>query len=231
MHVLNFRKYKIYIISGIAILIAILLMYISFYIVMNKKVDIIKYNDNFLNCKSYYLEYELTVISNKNQNTYYINEWYKDNMFKFMFKDFLNNNVTYIVKDNTVKISNESQINTFLINNNSFKKTNLFSLNTYANILNNYKDCCFEIEKKNINNENNIKVEEYIIKLNDEKHKKCTDDFCKDFYFEGLKLNNINITIENYLPTNILVYNDNKLYINIEYKKVEFKDIESSEFD
>ncbi|MEG1363909.1 MAG: hypothetical protein RSC92_05720, partial [Clostridia bacterium] len=117
MFVLNVSmfKSKIYILIICAIVIAMSLVVYSMYNVFN-----VNTNDNitFENCTSYYLVYDLTVVSNKNNNTYKIEETYDGNNFLFKFKDFCNNDVEYKIINNELSISNASQLNKYILQNN-----------------------------------------------------------------------------------------------------------------
>jgi hypothetical protein len=171
---------------------------------------------------SYFAEYEITEISNKNRNIYTMNELYKkqenNECFKFAYKDFLNNDVTYIVCNDRVKIENSSQINSYIMSSNNFKKTNLFSLATYIDIINNIDSIkCISL---NISEEENIKRYELILNKDVHQSECIYDGLCKysDLFSNGLKISKIELNISDNKPIDIFVYtNDNNVYINIRY--------------
>lgn len=229
MHVFNisfFVKNKLYIVIIFAILIASILIYVSFYSVIKSPIDnSLKISDIFT-CNSYLAEYEITDISNKNRNIYVMNEIYKkdgiNEYFKFGYKDILDNDVSYIICNDRVKIENTAQISSYIINPNNFKKTNLFSLATYIDIINNIDNIkCISF---NATDEENIK--KYEIILDKQIHDtQCTvEGTCKysDLFSNGLKLSKIELTISDNKPIDILVYtNDNNVYIDIKFIKFE----------
>jgi len=233
MHVLNisfFVKNKLYLVIIFAILIACILIYVSFYQVIKVPIDnIIKPSDIFKGA-SYIAEYEITDISNKNRNIYLMNEIYKkennNEYFKFGYKDILDNNITYIICNDKVKIENSSQISSYIINSNNFKKTNLLSLATYIDIINNINSIkCMSL---NVSDDNNTK--KYEIILNKKTHD--AEDTCKysDLFTNGLKLSKVELTISDNKPIDILVYtNDNNIYINVKFIKFELNNEVSSD--
>ncbi|MDD2376181.1 MAG: hypothetical protein PHD15_02945 [Clostridia bacterium] len=229
MHVFNisfFVKNKLYVVVILAILIAFILIYVSFYSVIKSPIDnSLKQSDIFIG-NSYFAEYEITDISNKNRNIYVMNEIYKkdgiNEYFKFGYKDILGNDISYIVCNDRVKIENTSQISSYIINSNNFKKTNLFSLATYIDIINNIdsiKCMCL-----NVTEEEAIKKYELILDKQIHDTICTTEGICKysDLFSNGLKLSKIELTISDNKPIDIMVYsNDNNVYINIKFIKFE----------
>ena len=140
----NFKSNKIFSIILIAIIIAIILILVSFYLVHlnykeKTKVDILDILDkkNILNAKSYIAEYSLNIVSNKNQNNYDIKEMYENNEGNesFVFEIKNNNDIIYYkLKDNNLEISSTSQLNTFKLENYAIDKKNLISLSTFIEI-------------------------------------------------------------------------------------------------
>ena len=128
----NFKSNKIFSIILIAIIIAIILILVSFYLVHlnykeKTKVDILDILDkkNILNAKSYIAEYSLNIVSNKNQNNYDIKEMYENNEGNesFVFEIKNNNDIIYYkLKDNNLEISSTSQLNTFKLENYAIDK-------------------------------------------------------------------------------------------------------------
>ena len=76
--------------------------------------------DNTLNISSYYAEYEATVISNKNTNTYFVKEWHKEGSgSRVEYLDAMKNTVTIVTTNEEVYISSET-------NKLDFKTKNLY---------------------------------------------------------------------------------------------------------
>lgn len=237
MHVLNFSFFarkKIYIIIISAIIIACILIYISMSSVIKISIDNMLNNSEVFKANSYIAEYEISEISNKNRNIYNMSEMYKkennNEYFKFSYKDVLGNNASYIVTNDRIKISNDSQISSYIVNTNNFKKTNLFSIATYADIINNIDNTkCITL---NVTKEDNMK--KYVLVLDKHKH----DSICKqggickydDLFSNGLKISKIEITIVDEKPVDILVYTtDNNVYIDVKYTKFELNSEISSD--
>lgn len=238
MHVLNFSflsKYKLYIIITVAVIVAVVLIVVAFSSVVKLPIADLINSSDVLNATSYYAEYEITEISNKNRNVYTMNETYKkdenNEYFKFGYKDFIGNEVTYIVANEKVKVSNSSQLNSYILNSNTFKKTNLFSLATYIDIIShiNSSQCkCFVVK---VTEEDNIKKYELI--LNRKNCIMCTNECkCKhsDLFSEGLKLSRMELLILDNKPIDITIYTlDNNAYINIKYTNFELNNKVSSD--
>jgi len=223
-------KNRLYVVIIFAILIAAILIYVSFYSVLKSPIDNLVSGSNIFESTSYSAEYEITDISNKNRNIYIMNEIYKkensNEYFKFGYKDILNNDISYIICNDKIKIEDTSQISSYIINSNNFKKTNLLSLATYIDIINNINSIkCMTL---NVSEEENVK--KYEIILNKQIHD--TEDVCKysDLFSNGLKLSKIELTISDNKPLDILVYtNDNNIYINVKFIKFEMNNEVSSD--
>lgn len=238
MHVLNFSflsKYKLYTIIIIAVIVGIILIVFSFSSVIRLPIDNILKSSDILKATSYYAEYEITEISNKNRNVYTMNETYKkeenNEYFKFGYKDLIGNDVTYIVTNEKVKVSNSSQLNSYILNSNTFKKTNLFSLATYIDIINHIdtSECkCFALK---VSKEDNVK--KYELLLNRKNCVMCSNECkCKhsDLFAEGLKLSRMELLILDKKPVDITIYTlDNNAYINIKYTNFELNNEVSSD--
>lgn len=229
MHVFNisfFRKYKLYIVITLAIIIAVVLMIISFSSVISlPKINIVVDESDIFNLNSYSAEYVVIEISNKNRNTYKVKEWYKkifnSEFFKFNSNDELNNEVSYIIANGKIKIQNASQLSTYILNESKLKKTNLYSISTYIDIITDNDLKCIRINT--LNEEEN---EKYEIILDTKIHDKCSED-CKynDLFKEGLKLSKIEIILNKNIPKHILVLNDkNEIYLDINYTKFNLND-------
>lgn len=92
---------------------------------------------NIFDLTSYYIEYDATVVSNKNVNTYSFKEWYKDeDKYRFEFLDYEKNIVTIISNNNDIYIKNSNQKNYMVIKEYINDTHNLMSLKTFINIYN-----------------------------------------------------------------------------------------------
>ena len=94
--IININKSKrLWIVILIAIIIAIILIITSFIYIYLKK-DIKMDKTELFDLKCYYTEYEFVIFSNKNQNRYYIKEWYsnENESFKIEFENELKEKIT-----------------------------------------------------------------------------------------------------------------------------------------
>ena len=72
--------------------------------------------DSIFNMNDYYAEYEVTIVSNKNTNTYSMKEWYKKEAGnKIEYLDSDGSKVNIITKKDKVSIKNENQKNTLIL--------------------------------------------------------------------------------------------------------------------
>lgn len=117
-------------------------------------------DSNVLNMTSYYAEFEITVRSNKNINTYIMNEWYKKDIgTRQEFLDSSNTKVVILTLVNKTIIQNENQKNIMMLDEYITKYTNVLSINTFLNIYSEYKNkkCCFSANSyEKVNNINMI---------------------------------------------------------------------------
>lgn len=72
---------------------------------------------SIFNIKSYQAEYELTVISNKTINTYYIKEWSDLSSIKIEEKDSVGNDITVIYENGNVSILNSGEKSSLYLSN------------------------------------------------------------------------------------------------------------------
>lgn len=101
---------------------------------------------NILDMESYYAQLEITVISNKNTNTYSMEEWYKKDIGnKVEYVDSSNFKVSILTLKDKAIIRNENQKNSLMITPYIVKYTNLLSISTFVKIYNeSLKEmCCF----------------------------------------------------------------------------------------
>lgn len=117
-------------------------------------------DNNVMNMTTYFAEFEITVKSNKNTNTYTMKEWYKKGVgTKQEYLDSNNSKVTILTLKNKTVIQNENQKNVMVLDEYITKYTNLLSINTFLDIYEKYKskDCCFSANSyEKVNNINMI---------------------------------------------------------------------------
>lgn len=185
--------------------------------------------NSIVNMEDCYAEYEVTVISNKNTNTYNMKEWYKKDVgTKYEYLDSENSKVSIITTLDKIEIKNENQKNILTLNPYMTAYTNLLSINTFIDIYTNSVENskCFSANSyEKVNNINMI-----------------VDNICKMKETCTCKYNNIvkNITKmelkldkNSGLPLTYIIYdNDKKECISIVYNKFDInKNIENSIFD
>ena len=232
-------------ITKLIILMLFLLIIVSVYMIMFKEKinineEVIIYNE-YIN--SYVSTYNVTVISNKNINTYTIHEMFKniDNKecFKFSFADILENKVSYIVRDNFVKISSENQLSEYIANINSLGNINLLSTKTYLDILNKLYDksseiCYYLSDVDSYFDINDKKYTKLTIILDRVKHEnKCKECSIDNLYNQGINLSKIEVILdEKGSFDTVRVYSDGLLYLELKYEMLCLNEIiENLNFD
>lgn len=196
-------------------LVLVILICVSIFLVfLTNKLEYGKklvFDENALNISSYYTEYEATVISNKNINTYFIKEWYKEGSGnKIEYSDAMKNTVTIITNKGDVHIFSEKNKLDFKTHN-IYSKENVLSLSTYIDLFNKAYMC--SCAKNVYENDNKIN---------------CVLDLCnKEECMQSDEIKHIGITkfeleIVNNVPNIFTVYTKNKnKYICIVYNKFE----------
>lgn len=94
--------------------------------------------------KSYYSEYDMTIVSNKNVNTYFVKEWFDSGKHRFEFLDKMNNVVQIIVNEEKIYISNVNEKNKLTLNNLNYGNniTSFSTLISMYNCSNNIESNC-----------------------------------------------------------------------------------------
>lgn len=132
---INIRRRHIVIWTIVIIFLAGMIFFlvnITNKITNGKKIIVDKRN---LNISSYFAEYDLTVISNKNKNTYFIKEWYKENVgSRIDYLDYMKNTVSIINTHSSCYISNSGN-KAYNLTENTYDPENVISLATFINIL------------------------------------------------------------------------------------------------
>lgn len=171
--VISLNRKKLWCIFGIALSVAAILISVTFIHVVNNSNGIkipnigefLKKN-NIFTATSYYCEYEVTTISNKNKNTYNMKEWYKKNLqeyenFRFEHKTSLGDDIIYLINNESIKVKNTSQKSEYVLSEYMVKKSNLISVATFTNLYNKINNKLELFQKYNITiasytNENKI---------------------------------------------------------------------------
>lgn len=232
MYILNLYKNKrLWIVISIAILIAISLIVITFASVFTISDEIVKINkEDFINLNSYYAEYELNVYSNKNQNRYYMKEWYnKKSDDDYNFRIETNNdgiNFTYIIANNSLSIKSDSQLNYMKLNDYIIDRKNVASISTFlelfkriadTNNTDNKGDCC-KIKVEEIDNKVNYSI---ILNNNSDSNCKICNDY-KEITYSGMKISSFELVLDkdSLMPLEYIVYTvDGKTWADIIFTK------------
>ena len=166
-----------------------------------------------LSFSEYYTQADMTVISNKNINTYAVNEWHKEGYTKLEYLDYMKNKVVITLNENTCTIENSGNTAKLVINNMVDNK-NIASLSTFGYMYNNHSDAC------NCDKQKHIKDNEIImtIVLNENCNCNC-NKIVRDMGIKILKL-----ILVNGVPKNYIILDKNKKeYISIVYNVFEDK--------
>ena len=221
------KSKRLWIVILLALTIASLLITISFiyiYLKKDKNIEAVEIFD----LKGYCAEYELVTFSNKNQNSYYIKEWYsnENESFKIEFENELKEKVTYVLTNNTLSINSDKQLSTFNIYEYNPSKTNLLSIGTFIELYNkvlNKNDNVIKIENKNVDN-----IKHYMIYLNNKDNEKINQNLegYEDILNDGLKISKLELTVnEKNIPTEYYVFDEqNKIILGIKYVKFNIMD-------
>lgn len=225
----NQKIQKLWIIVSLAIIMAIVLIFLAFFIIF-KTSEEVEYTSNLFECDSYYTSYTVTTYSNKNQNTYNMEEYYKkdDNNANFRFNTKNeNNNYSYIIKNNLFTIKSDEQINKYENYLNEELNLNILSFSTFSDLYKNSSNIesknqyiKINIEEKNEYIVYTILFDKNIISNNSENYlekyiKKLVDD---------MKISKLQLIVENKtnIPKEYIVYTEgDKAYIDMVYN--EFK--------
>lgn len=165
-----------------------------------------------LDFSSYYVQYDMTVISNKNINTYSVKEWHKEgDITKLEYLDYMKNVVTITLQGNTCNISNSGNTAKLVINNMIDNK-NIATLSTfwYLYNLDCGSSCCTKTQY--------VKDKEIIVKI---EFKDECDCGCNKIV-EDLGVSALELILQNNKPKNYTVLDKNKKeYICIVYNTYE----------
>ncbi len=174
---------------------------------------------------SYIANYNVTVVSNKNMNTYTMTEIYQNKdgveQFYFSFIDILGNETSYSIKDGNIKISNQNQLNTFITPQVNFSKMNLLSLMTYKELINNYsEDSCYDIIsylEDELATSKTYEVIEIVIDNFERNDSHEIDNLIP----KELNIEKIEIRLSGNMVVDIRIFNKGELYMEIIYTEIE----------
>lgn len=180
-----------------------------------KNGDAISYKLD-LNFKNYYVQYDMTVISNKNINTYNVKEWHKEDiMTKLEYLDYMKNIVTITLQGKSCSISNSGNTAKLIINN-MYENKNITSLSTFGYLYNMVQNCCCSKTQY-------VKNEELVVTITFEKGCGCG---CYEIV-EKLSISSLELILIKGIPKNYTILDKNKKeYISIVYNIFE-KNIET----
>lgn len=185
--------------------------------------------DNIFNMYSYFAEFEITVASNKNTNTYKMKEWYKKDVgTKQEYLDSEGSKVHIITLKNKTVIKNENQKNVLKIDPYLTSYTNLLSINTFLDIYNKAinKPCCFTAASYEKVNNINMIIDNTCKNINE-----CKCDYMN--IVKNVSKMQLKLDINTGLPLTYIVYDHNKKEcISILYNKFEInKNIDNKMFN
>lgn len=229
----NQRLQKIWVAVVLAFTIAIVLIVTSFFLIFKKSSEFKFSKEDLFDFTSYYTKYSITTYSNKNQNTYQIEEYCIRNNSDIKFRLNTineNNNYSYIVTNNSFCIKSENQISEFKKNNYLEENTNILSLATFIDI---YCKTDKIIKENNFNN-SGIKLE-----IEEKNNKICyniifeknnnSDDISiyKEALVDGMKIYKLQLVLDNETkkPLEYIVFLENgNAYVDITYDEVKINE-------
>ena len=204
-------KWLVFVITVVSAILVIAI------VIMIDNIDRIKNGDLFkgeldLSFKQYYLQADMTVISNKNINTYAVKEWHKEGEYtKLEYLDYMKNKVVITLEKNKCSISNSGNTAKFVMNNMLDNK-NIASLSTFAELYNNHTEQCKCSKEKRIKDNETIIIISFI--------EGCQCD-CQKITQE-LKITTLKLILVNNVPKNYIILDENKKeYISIVYNVFE----------
>lgn len=163
----------------------------------------------------YYMEADMTVISNKNINTYAVKEWHKEGYTKLEYLDYMKNKVSIVLQGNNCSIENSGNTAKLVINNMVDNK-NIASLSTFGTMYNNHSDSCKCTKQKH------IKDNETIITIVLNESCKCSCNCNK--IIQDMGVNTLKLILIEGAPKNYIILDKNKKeYISIVYSVFQTK--------
>lgn len=226
-----------YIMLG-AITVAALLILITVFIIdkdlkiANNSNSNLNKRPEIFNLNSYDCEYELQVISNKNQNKYVIKEWYQNlgdglENFRYETKNDSGDRIEYNISNNSVSIKADNQKLEYSLNDYILKEKNLMSISTFLSLykkiednLTENKNDLFKLESKIYDDK-----EYYDIIINKNSNQNEDNDLKMFEEYQGILKYGINVSkLELVLdktskkPIEYIIYDkDDKVFMDITY--------------
>lgn len=200
-------------------LTTVIIFIISIFAMLNM-IDKIKNGEIFkgdidLSFNEYYIQADMTVISNKNINTYAVKEWHKEEYTKLEYLDYMKNKVSIVLKENNCIIQNSGNIAKLVVNNMMNNK-NIASLSTFGYMYNNHSDGCKCERQKH------VKDDEIIISIVLSENCKCSCNCSK--YVQDMEIKILRLILIDGIPKNYIILDKNKNeYISIVYSVFEDK--------
>lgn len=168
--------------------------------------------------KSYYAEYDMTIVSNKNVNTYFVKEWFDLDKHRFEFLDRMNNVVEIIVNNEKIYINNVNEKNKLTFNNLNYSN-NIMSFSTLIDMYNCTKNTENNCECNITQYEKNGKITAYIELA---KVKGCQCNVCKEIVKNNVSEIVVEIDETSKAPLGFTTYDKDKNVItSIIYTKFE----------
>ncbi len=178
-------------------------------------------SDDVLRVTPYYAEYDLTVVSNKNVNAYFVKEEFFHEVHTFKYLDSLGHTTEVSINGNTVTIKNDGQKNTLAFDTTSISESKL-SYSSIAKVYASVKehkntcDCSFEMYEK----EDKFNV--YLFACGKAKDENCINTLLSDSYFSEIQFE---LDKKTGIPCTMYVLGKDKNVINcIVYTKFENKE-------
>ena len=201
----------------VVFIVAVIIFIISSFVMLNV-IDKMKNGEIFkgeidLSFSQYYVQADMTVISNKNINTYAVKEWHKEDYTKLEYLDYIKNKVSIVLEENKCTIENSGNMAKLIINNMVDNK-NVASLSTFGYMYNSHSDSCTCERKKH------LKDAETIITIVLNESCKCNCNCNKIVQNMGISI--LKLILVNGVPKNYIILDKNKKeYISIVYNVFE----------
>jgi len=201
----------------LVLLVATIIFIVSILLMLNF-IDKIKNGEVFkgtldLSFNEYYVQADMTIVSNKNTNTYAVKEWHKESYTKLEYLDYMKNKVSISLKDNICTIQNSGNIAKLVINN-MINNKNIASLSTFGDMYNSNSNSCKCDKQKHIKDSETIVT----IVLNEN----CTCSCNCNRIVQDLGISTLKLILLDGIPKNYIILAQNKKeYISIVYNVFE----------